>query len=252
MSKFFNNNTTNTNNNNYRTNNYSSNNYGKVNRWNNQGLPSRMSNKENKDVEKKSHPANIFLILLLVITFAVMFFHVVSVIKYNSSLNKEKTKEQEPTNIVDTQNETKEKEEKNQKELTKLCKLIDDDGAYKYEEYVKYLGTLDSNLSDAEKYKAMSKKTYCYQWMCIKIEEEGIINYVECDTGDYIRVSFEEYQDLQKEQNRAKEALNNACENVGEDGSFDSGAATGLRVTCNNYICSLNYDGEIVTKNCKK
>jgi hypothetical protein len=98
----------------------------------------------------------------------------------------------------------------------------------------------------------MSKKNYCHQWMCIKIEEEGIINYVECDTGDYIRVSFEEYQDLQKEQNRATEALNNACKKLDDSGHYDSGAATGLRVTCNNHICSLDYDGEIVTKNCKK
>lgn len=240
------------NNRNGYNNNHNYNNYGKVNKWNNHGIYNKNTNNNKESKEKQPHPSSIFLIFLLVITFGVMFFHVVSVIRYNNSINNKKEEEKAPTNIIDSQNEAATKEEKNKEELVKLCKVIDDKGSYKYEEYVKYINSFGNNLTDAEKYKAMSKMNYCYQWMCIKIEEEGIINYVECDTEKYVRVSFEEYQDLKNEQTRTEEALNKACDNLSEHGSYDSGAATGLRVTCNNYICSLDYDGEILTKNCKK
>ena len=221
--------------------------------------------------EQKPNVTGAFLLVLLVLTFVVMFFHVVNVIDTNNKLkdtqsnstNKQEVlKEEIPSKneeITDKKDETADKkdenltvEEKNKNELIKLCKLVDSNGSYQYEEYLDYINSFDADkLTKKEQYEIMSKKNYCYNGACVKIEKEGIINYVECANDKFFRITFEEYEKLQEDQAMVNISLQAACLNLDKNGDYDSGAAQGFRVKCENYICSLDYEGETITKSCK-
>ena len=264
----FNNNPNNNSNNNFNNrnnnyNNYNNNYYNRNNMYNN-----KQNNNQQSPKGQSLNITSVFLTLLLVLTALIMVFHVVNVIDTNNKL-KEENSEKKDNNKNNNDNseiiieapkddEEKEKEEetsiedKNKDELVKLCKKIDSNGSYNYDEYVKYVDSFDADgLSDEEIYEIMSKKTYCYEGICVKIEKEGLINYVECSSGEYTRITFTEYEKIKEAQTKIDEALTNACSSVNDEGYFDSGAATGIRVTCDNFVCLTEYDDEIITKKCK-
>lgn len=227
------------------------------------------NNKQNNNQQAPSgqnfNITGIFIALLLLLTSLIMVFHVINVIDTNNKLKEENSEKKENNNSDnqidigkennDKENESEEKlsiEEKNKNELVKLCRNIDANGSYKYEEYVKYIESFDANkLTEQEKYEVMSKKTYCQNGICIKIEKDGLINYVDCSNSQYFRMTFKEYEEKKEGQNKVNEALNNACSNVNTEGYFDSGAATGIRVTCDKFVCLTEYNDEIITKKCQ-
>lgn len=253
------------NNSNNNRNNYQNNMY---NNYNNQ-----QNNNQKSPDHNEPNITGTFLIVLLVFTAIVMAGNVINVMESNKKMNEETSekdkssdnkKENNDSLIIDVptdgqdKNENNDKkpelsvEEKNKEELINLCKKVDANGMYKYDEYVKYIDSFDAtDMSEKEMYEIMSKKTYCHNNSCVKIEKEGIINYVVCDTGSYSRISFDEYEVLQQEQSKINQALTKACSSVDNNGNFDSGAATGIRVTCTKFICSVDYNDEIITKNCK-
>ena len=59
------------------------------------------------------------------------------------------------------------------------------------------------------------------------------------------------YEVLGVDKNVSDDDLKKACLSVDKNGYYDSGAATGIRVTCDNYICTTDYNDEIFTKTCK-
>lgn len=265
---YFNNNSNNRYNNrsnNYynKNNNYNSNYYNRNNVFN-----SNFNNNQQSPKGQSLNITGVFLTLLLVLTALIMVFHVVNVIDTNNKLkeeyseNKDNVQDNEAgSEIIETPVDKEDEDEEgtgtgiessNKDELVKLCKMIDSSGSYKYDEYIKYVDSFNiDGLSDAEIYEIMSKKTYCYEGMCVKIEKEGLINYIECSSGKYTRITFTEYEKIKEAQTKIDEALINSCTSVNDEGSFDSGAATGIRVTCDNYVCKTEYNDEIFTKKCK-
>lgn len=246
--------------------------YNNMNSYNNykRQYPNQFNNKPlsyNKQNNNQQAPngqnfsiTGIFLALLLILTSLIMVFHVVNVIDTNNKLkeeNSEKKDNKQPDNQIDNNkgNEQEEKpsiEEQNKEELVKLCRYIDTKGNYKYDEYVEYIGGFDANnMTEQEKYEVMSKKNYCQNGICIKIEKDGLINYVDCSNNQYSRMTFKEYEEIKEGQDKVNEALNKACLNVNNEGYFDSGAATGIRVTCDNFVCETEYNDEIITKKCR-
>lgn len=262
----FNNNSNNNSNNNFNNrnnnyNNYNNNYYNRNNMYNN-----KQNNNQQSPKRQSPNITSVFLTLLLVLTALIMVFHVVNVIDTNNKLKEENSEKKDNNKnnndnsetIIEAPKDDEDKEEetsvedKNKDELVKLCKKIDSNGSYNYDEYVKYVDSFDADgLSDEEIYEIMSKKTYCYEGICVKIEKEGLINYVECSSGEYARITFTEYEKIKEAQTKIDEALINACSSVNDEGYFDSGAATGIRVTCDNFVCLTEYDDEIITKKCK-
>lgn len=258
----FNNRNNNYNNRNNNYNNYNNNYYNRNNMYNN-----KQNNNQQSPKGQSPNITSVFLTLLLVLTALIMVFHVVNVIDTNNKLKEENSEKKDnnqnnndnseiiietPIDEEDEEEEETSVEDKNKDELVKLCKKIDSNGSYNYDEYVKYVDSFDATgLSDSEIYEIMSKKTYCYEGTCVKIEKEGLINYVECSSGEYTRITFTEYEKIKEAQTKIDEALTNACSSVNDEGYFDSGAATGIRVTCDNFVCLTEYDDEIITKKCK-
>lgn len=234
---------------------YFNNNFGYSNNRNN------MYNNQMQGNKKSPYGSNfkiteIFLGLLLVLTFLIMIVHIINFVSTNNKLeDDDSNKNDEIGNVVNNSSDEDvimSDEEKNENELVKLCKIIDSNGSYKYDEYLSYIDSFDfTNMSDAEIYEIMSKKNYCYDGVCIKIEKSGMINYVECGSNTYHRISYDEYEKLKEMENEVDDDLKKACLSVDKNGYYDSGAATGIRVTCDNYICTTDYNDEIFTKTCK-
>ncbi len=203
---------------------------------------------ENKNNTQQLDITIIFIWILFGFSFIIMLVNVVNYYKDSSNGGNNSNNGA----LTDEHQEFLQKQEENKKELSNMCRLVDSYGNYNYEEYVSHIGKSDiDNLTDEEMFKVLSEVNYCYQDLCILVEETGIINYMDCVDESYSRVTYDEYQDLFNQQTKYEELLDKACKNIEADGSYDSGAASGTRVTCDNYVCSIDNNGKNITKTCK-
>ena len=157
---------------------------------------------------------------------------------------------------VITEKSDKDIESTNKQELSKLCKLVDKDGNYQYEEYMEYVteraSKLNKEATEEEAFEIMSGKSYCSNNGCVVMEKDGTVNFYNCTNNEFLRMSYVDFQEYLNQRVAISIALRTSCSNVDSNGNYQTNPEDGgTQVTCNNFICSLMYDNVEHTLDCK-
>ena len=220
---------------------------------------------------KKSHGKDIlgillvFILLIACVLYLLQYtgvFDVVSYVKENwlkedtvqrEVLKEETDKEEEEDELTDT-------EKANKEELAAICKLTDSSGNYKYQEFLDYVTEevtkLNAEPTDEQIYEIMSKMNYCVGGGCMKIESDGMVNFLNCTNGEYVRMTYDDFQEYLDKKVETSNALTNACANVDSNGNYVIEDSTLTEndegfVECKEYVCKVRLYGVTSKRDCK-
>ena len=196
----------------------------------------------------------IIMAIILLVVCIVALLHFSGVVDVVSFAN-EKIFHKTDNNVIDNKNE-KDIENTNKKELSKLCKLVDTEGNYKYEEYMQYISERAAELTEepteAEAFEIMSGKSYCSNNGCIVMEKDGTVNFYNCTNNEFLRMSYADFQEYLNQKIAISIALRTSCSNVDSLGNYQTNPMdSGTQVTCKNFVCSLMYEDVEHTLDCK-
>ena len=81
---------------------------------------------------------------------------------------------------------------------------------------------------------------------------DGTVNMLNCDNKEYLRMSYDDFQEYIKEEIRLNLVLNTACANVDGSGYYvPSEDAGDYNLHCVDFICTVNYSGFEHKKDCR-
>lgn len=198
-----------------------------------------------------------FLVLIAAVVFLLHSTGTIDVVKFvNEKIlhkeelkesDKEKDNDKDSENVVDVDMQT---------ELLEMCMLVDENGDYNYDEYLQYVSDEAAKLtekpSESETFEIMSGMGYCASDMCMHLEKDGTVNALTCSNGEYLRMSYYDFQDYLWEQISINLILNTACANVDNNGFYVIDGEDGeASVKCDNFICVTDYNGSEHTKDCR-
>lgn len=196
----------------------------------------------------------IIMAIILLVVCIVALLHFSGVVDVVSFAN-EKIFHKADNNVIDNKNE-KDIENTNKKELSKLCKLVDTEGNYKYEEYMQYINEKAAELTEepteAEAFEIMSGKSYCSNNGCIVMEKDGTVNFYNCTNNEFLRMSYADFQEYLNQRIAISISLRTSCANLDSNGNYElKDSNGGTEVTCKNFVCSLMYDKVEHTLDCR-
>ena len=141
-------------------------------------------------------------------------------------------------------------------ELFEMCNVKIPEDTYSYDRYEQYIYDKASELtekpSEGEIFEIMSGMGYCVSGSCLKLEKDGTVNMLNCDNKEYLRMSYDDFQEYMKKEIQLNLLLNTACANVDGSGYYvPSEDAGDYNLHCEDFICTVNYSGFEHKKDCR-